>query len=184
MFSPNKNKNLKIIDIKGLSDKRVGVFGYGSLMYPLGINGRGMSKIYTRDDLSEGILNDFERGVSVYSEGTFFYGATHVKGSRLNGMMFGITIKDLVTLSISEKAFPLDSNSVYGICDVTDNASNTHNYDVVVSFVNDKLTPDKPLYEKLSCGYTLTYLGMVSMGIQYESEKFKKDFYKYGGVML
>jgi len=63
-------------------------FGYGSLMYPPGLNCRGIRHHYTWEDLAVARLVDYERGMSAFFGDRNFYGILPKKGSHLNGIVF------------------------------------------------------------------------------------------------
>lgn len=66
------------------------VFGYGSLIAPVGINYRGMKKRYKREDLHPCILNGFERSMCGYYKPRNFYGLLKSKKARCNGVVFKV----------------------------------------------------------------------------------------------
>jgi hypothetical protein len=65
-------------------------FGYGSLLIPQGVNGRGMRHDYIPADLSEAMLNGYERSFSGFFHGRNFYGLLENKSARCNGVVFKI----------------------------------------------------------------------------------------------
>lgn len=66
-------------------------FGYGSLMQPSGINGRGMKVKYTSKDLHKCTLHGFARSMCGYFGGRNFYGLLEDKSSYCNGVVFKIS---------------------------------------------------------------------------------------------
>jgi len=80
------------------------VFGYGSLVGPSGINGRGMRKFYRNKDLTETYLHGYERHLlagNPMSE-INYYGVNESKGSKINGVVFEINDQDIPAFKISE----------------------------------------------------------------------------------
>lgn len=69
---------------------RVFIFGYGSLMYPDGINGRGMRCIYEYKDISQAQLNGYERGMYATWGNRLFYGIIKKENAYLNGTVFEV----------------------------------------------------------------------------------------------
>jgi len=65
-------------------------FGYGSLIAPVGINYRGMSIRYKREDLFPCILKDFERSMCGFFKPRNFYGLLEKKKAYCNGVVFKI----------------------------------------------------------------------------------------------
>lgn len=168
-----------------LANKSVAVFGYGSLMYPSGINGRGMSHNYDINDLNEAILKGFKRDLSIYFLGTFFYGIYKDAGSTVNGMIFQVSIDDLIMLSKSERASPESATGVYNLYDVTDNIISDHSFDAILSFVGDVCDTSITIDNKLTYGSTKRYVSDVSRNIRkFVSEKFMEQFKKTGGIIL
>ena len=65
-------------------------FGYGSLIHPKGINGRGLKTRYTIKDLSPCTLHNYSRSMCGFYGGRNFYGLLSDKGSKCNGVVFRI----------------------------------------------------------------------------------------------
>ena len=64
--------------------------GYGSLMYPDGINGRGMRRFYQWDDLIPIVLQGFKRSFCALFKKLAFYGIYRQPNSELNAVAFKI----------------------------------------------------------------------------------------------
>jgi len=81
------------------------VFGYGSLLLPDGINGRGMRKQYRWPDLASCTLNGYARSMCAYFGGRNFYGVLEDEKAHCNGVVFRIdSWYDYRTFLISEGA--------------------------------------------------------------------------------
>ena len=70
-------------------------FGYGSLLIPMGINGRGMAYYYKMKDLAPAALTGYKRSMCAFFQGRNFYGLMEddeeVKTpSTCNGIVFKI----------------------------------------------------------------------------------------------
>ena len=79
------------------------ILGYGSLVGAVGVNGRGMSKIYKPKDLTETYLHDYTRHLeSGPYGGVNYYGVSPDKGGRVNGVVFKIKEKDKESFLRSE----------------------------------------------------------------------------------
>jgi hypothetical protein len=65
-------------------------FGYGSLIAPTGINYRGMSKRYKREDLHPCVLKDFKRSMCGFFKPRNFYGLLKKNKAYCNGVVFKI----------------------------------------------------------------------------------------------
>lgn len=107
------------------------IFGYGSLISPRGINGRGLSKKYTRDDLAVVHLNGFKREWNALYNDMRFLGLRKEPGSIINGVVFKLDIIDLDTflksecssdpISLCDRLNLNSSQSLYQLTDVTNN---------------------------------------------------------------
>ena len=80
------------------------IFGYGSLCYPDGINGRGLIHQYKWEDLKPSYLDGYKRGwYAVYKDRYLFYGIIPFPSQYLNGVLIPIHTKyDLMALNQSE----------------------------------------------------------------------------------
>lgn len=65
-------------------------FGYGSLMQPSGINGRGMVAYYRSNNLRTASLRGYKRSMYAYFGGRNFYGLLEDKDAHCNGVVFKI----------------------------------------------------------------------------------------------
>lgn len=68
-------------------------FGYGSLLWPPGINGRGMQTRYEVKDLIPARLHGYKRNFGAYFQGRNFYGLLPDPKSTVNGIIFPISNK-------------------------------------------------------------------------------------------
>jgi hypothetical protein len=78
------------------------IFGYGSLLYANGINGRGMKRIYTDDDLIPCILNGYYRAWNAVHNGIRYLGISPNPTSSINGVVFLIDKCDIAAFRKSE----------------------------------------------------------------------------------
>jgi hypothetical protein len=84
------------------------IFGYGSLICPAGINGRGMSRIYTNKDLQLTTLIGFRREWNTIYYGNKYLGIVpnfdicSLQCNEVNGVIFPISRKDLEPFKESE----------------------------------------------------------------------------------
>lgn len=71
------------------------IFGYGSLMFPEGINGRGLFKHYEDKDLRLAVLPDYKRSLCARGQKPYF-GIEHSPGSgnSVRGVTFEIDRSD------------------------------------------------------------------------------------------
>lgn len=92
------------------------IFGYGSLIHPFGINGRGMRYWYKDKDLTEATLVGYTRNWNAHIigvKGDYFTSFLGIQQSnnpltRINGVVFEINLWDLPQFLASE-GFMLDN---------------------------------------------------------------------------
>ena len=65
-------------------------FGYGSLLIPYGIHGRGMAERYKLKDLNPCSLAGYARSLCAYFGGRNFYGLLEDEKAHCNGVVFKI----------------------------------------------------------------------------------------------
>ena len=100
------------------------VLGYGSLMYPDGINGRGLVHKYTWGDLSTCTLSGYKRGMFACYIGLLYYGVMKSHSSTVEGVLVPIFSKgDFEALVINEGAHDKYESTphgkMYDVVDVT-----------------------------------------------------------------
>ncbi len=100
------------------------IFGYGSLMYPWGVNGRGMRHTYKWPDLQTASLDNFQRGMFAGYNKVSFYGILPNKDHSMNGAIFQIhTRYDRAMFLLSEGAAAVQKllfgKLMYKLTDVT-----------------------------------------------------------------
>lgn len=111
--------------------KTVWIFGYGSLIYPDGINGRGMKYHYNDNDLKEVILRGYKREWNALAFRTRYLGIVKSQFHWVNGVIFQIhSQEDLEALKRSEMA-----GVVYDFVDVTENVEPKPNNSIILTCV-------------------------------------------------
>lgn len=100
------------------------IFGYGSLMYPSGINGRGLTHKYIWEDLSTSTLFGYKRGMFACFRGLLYYGIMKAHNITVEGVLVPMFSKaDFELLLINEAAHDKYKNTrdgkMYEIVDVT-----------------------------------------------------------------
>jgi hypothetical protein len=91
------------------------MFGYGSLMYPNGINGRGLKHKYTWGDLSTATLIGYKRGMFAEYSGWRYYGIMKANKSTVKGVLIPIfSDLDLEALLINEGAHDIYKDTLRG----------------------------------------------------------------------
>ena len=100
------------------------IFGYGSLMYPSGINGRGLAHKYIWEDLYTATLCGYKRGMFANYAGLLYYGIMKSSNAVVEGVLVPIFSKaDFEALLINECAHDkyknTSSGKIYEITDVT-----------------------------------------------------------------
>jgi|GEM_PF-1460004 len=96
------------------------IFGYGSLIFSPGINGRGMRKTYKEEDLHTAKLYGYSRKWNAVWNNVLFLGCSQAVGGLMNGVVFEIDESDLPIFLHSEGIGRQDCDDVYKLVDVTD----------------------------------------------------------------
>jgi hypothetical protein len=154
-------------------------FGYGSLMFYQGINGRGLRHIYrSNDELIPITVKGLKRSMSAEIPVTpitrsRFYSVAINQNEKVFGMLFKVHSKhDLVALLLNEGAEPVFLGGCYTVYDISDL---THKYAgnlPVLTLMCPELPDDKSLYHP-------GYIDYVFKGIP---KKYKEEFLKTGGL--
>ena len=151
-------------------DKPTYIFGYGSLIYPQGVNGRGMMYDYGWKDLIPTKIVDHERGMIATCYGTKYYGIRVKKGAVCNGVIIEIhSNDDLHALSRSEHI-----GEVYDLGDVTTSldpvtrASLPKNAIVFSCVIRDRSLVDK--------SPNVSYVERVILGAEHWGPAFVAEF--------
>lgn len=100
------------------------MFGYGSLMYPSGVNGRGLDHRYIWRDLSTATLLGYKRGMFAEYAGLRYYGVMKTDKATVEGVLIPIfSDLDLESLLINEGSHNMYKHSpagkMYEVVDVT-----------------------------------------------------------------
>jgi len=169
MINLRTTKVANIIETSNLSKhENVLMFGYGSLMYPSGINGRGMSKVYHNKDIRFTKLSGYRRDLSVNYNGVFYYGMEQDAYSEVVGAVFEISTNDLITLMHDERAYPAKTdNPIYALVDVTKKICDPPSMSVF-SLVNDPNTFNMSNKAKIQSSFnTYNYVYKVWKNIKH-----------------
>ncbi len=147
------------------------VFGYGSLMYGSGINGRGMKRKYNDHDVQVAELSGFKRGPYATWKGVGYYGIIESDSNTVVGTVFDISEDDLIPLNKSEgcnlDGTQLDEGS-YTLVDVTDLISYKGKGDEkVYTYVIKEILDNIP---------SIFYFQKVDEKISHLGEDFKTNF--------
>lgn len=151
--------------------------GYGSLMYPDGVNGRGMKHFYRWEDLIPVILHGFKRSFCATFKELAFYGIYRQENSKLNAVAFQIHNKhDYAMLLIDEGAHPVYKPVLYNVLNVRNsvegfNFAEDARVMVLETCQVDEKTGMIPEY----------YVRHTWEGIQHWGEQFVQDFLNSGG---
>lgn len=153
-------------------------FGYGSLMYPSGINGRGMKKRYEEKDLAVAQLRGFARGLFVRSSDQYlYYGIKEDPNSMINGVIFEVfTDYDYTCLMISEGAHKrFGKFEVYKSVDVTEKISG------ILLTSESRVFAVVPIKTTKIGFLSVDYIIDVWNGIQFWGKDFVNEFLSTGG---
>jgi hypothetical protein len=154
-------------------------FGYGSLMFYNGINGRNLRHIYkSNDELIPITIKGLKRSMSaeVYVANNTkarFYSVDFNKEDKVFGMLFKIHSHfDLCALLHNEGARPMYPNGCYTTYDITNLVTNYKCKLPILTLVCNELQDDKKLY----------YPGYVDYVFKGIPKKYKTEFLKTGGL--
>lgn len=156
---------------------KVFFFGYGSLMYPRGVNGRGMRHRYTKDDIFPAELQGYRRDMLAENGQWTFYGVVRSEDHHMNGTIMPINSEyDLEALLINEGARPkVRQKPMYLVEDITDKIACDH-IDIkgakILTLIKEKVGRGTPYPG---------YCENVFKGIQYHGEEFVRKFLDTGG---
>jgi hypothetical protein len=154
-------------------------FGYGSLLKPRGINGRGMRYQYKEEDLILARLSGYERSMCGYFGQRNFYGLLPVRDASCNGIVFQIhTWRDYRALLTNEGATAMYKFSrTYWPMDVTHLTKGMtvpKGYRVIALACREDNT-GKGRVE-------LSYIGFCWQLAQRWGDEFAKEFLRTGGI--
>jgi len=174
----NINRNRKEL-IEMVDWKRPTYFiGYGSLMYPDGINGRGMKYFYDWQDLIPVVLKGFKRSFCALFKELAYYGVYRSDGDEFNAVAFEIDIvHDYAMLLLDEGAHPVYQKPMYNVLNVRDSVEGfDFPEDARVMILETRDVDEKngmiPEY----------YIRSTWEGIQHWGEAFTKKFLETGGL--
>ena len=153
-------------------------FGYGSLMYYNGINGRGLKHKYkSNNELIPTMAKGLKRSMSaevnlLFRAAVRFYSIDKNPKSKVFGMLFKIhSLFDLVALLKNEGARPIRKDGVYHLYDISDCINNNTELKVFSLLCKEK--QDKP---------SIYYPDYVKTVFNNIPTKYKKAFLDTGGV--
>lgn len=171
----------EITKIEDLPEKCM-FFGYGSLMYPRGINGRGMRYQYTDLDIFPAVLKGFRRSMSAEWVNPRFvhryYSAAKVADAQILGVLFNVESKrDLIALLDDEYASPVivGDKPMYNLYDISDRFDVKYTGKVPkLILLCDEKEDDPSLYAP----------GYVKSVYRNIPDRWKEDFVLTGGIKV
>lgn len=181
----------KFFNIKKLfhSYKSILFFGYGSLMYPEGINRRSMEYIYYWKDLRPAVLTGYERGMFASFGLLSYYGLINGNTESLTqGAVLPIhSFKDFISLMLTEGVlFKNTQHNLYNLAEVSEFVCLNDGQNLAI---NPSNKPDIPvLVLTNNSNYTRgiipnpIYVVHVWNGITKHGKRFKENFLKTGGM--
>lgn len=145
------------------------VFGYGSLIYPDGINGRGMQHVYTEDDLRPVRLYGYQRCWNAAYGDLLFLGCRHEKDATMNGVIFPVDQSDFPAFTSSEMSSPSCRYPLYTFVNVTNRVSVILSTDDIILCCVTK----SPAVQGTIRPYYLRY---IADGLEHRGSEFTKEF--------
>lgn len=149
---------------------RTWIFGYGSLIFPWGINGRGMVREYAESDLHLARLSGYRRAWNAYYRSELYLGISPKPDSTVNGVIFTIDAEDMPAFLKSEGFGTKDSN--YNLEDVTDLI------DAPVGLYGDKVFTCVTKNPDVKGMISTRYQNIVEEGLQHRGSEFRDEFFR------
>ena len=155
--------------------------GYGSLMYPSGINGRGMEYYYRWKDLIPVEIQGIKRSFCAVFKELAFYGIYEHKGSEINAVAFKIHSRhDYAMLLADEGAHPIFDPPMYNMLNVADRVTG-YNFSPDTHQARVMILEGRHVDEKN--GYIPEYYVHGTWnGIKHWGEEFRQRFLETGGM--
>ena len=144
------------------------IFGYGSLIYANGINGRGLHKKYSDSELFPTTLFGYRREWNALDKDSYTYlGLTNDPEGIVNGVIFPLAQNDF---DYDEKKFNASESTgtLYNLINVTDKISLKLDDHQVYTEVTIK-----PSYEGK---IPKSYIKMLQEGLKIRGPEFTKEF--------
>lgn len=142
------------------------IFGYGSLIGPDGINGRGMLRKYTNQDLTECVLRGYKREFNAEGYGYRWLGIISSPDYTTNGVVFDLDEQDLSAFKETE-GFDLDIPT-YELIDVSESLD--------VQF-DEPVFACVTMFPAYNQAISRFYLPGIMKSLKLRSEKFQQEFY-------
>ena len=158
-------------------------FAYGSLMYPNGINNRGLKYDYEQSDFITATLTNHKRGSYAVYKNQYFYSIVPNKDSAVYGMLFKVhSHYDFDKLLHDEGASDHYRNTkegvMYDVVDVTNKI-----YHCWIPMEAKVYTLVHPKHKTLKSGeMDQWYIDNVWNGIKIHGPSFMSKFTKTGGI--
>jgi hypothetical protein len=151
------------------------IFGYGSLIFAEGINGRGLKKIYRESDLRVTRLKGYRREWNALdADGWTYLGLVEDSASSVNGVLFPLEtdMADIRNFDTSEAV-----HTLYELVDVAD---------LVENFPGSIVLTDVIKHPSYGGKINPEYRALVDRGLQIRGNEFREEFlrttYKESGI--
>ncbi len=141
------------------------IFGYGSLIYADGINGRGLTITYSERDLIVTRLKGYRREWNAFdNDGWTYLGLVEDPGSTVNGVLFPLEtdLTDIRNFDTSEAV-----HTLYELVDVAD---------LVENFPGSVVLTDVIKHPRYGGEIDPDYQAMISAGLAIRGPEFKEEF--------
>lgn len=147
------------------------IFGYGSLISPRGINGRGLKKIYHKDDIQIAHLTGYSRQWNALWHNNLYLGLSPNPKAVINGVIFKLYEEDITPFLVSEGC--ADFPSLYTLTDVTKVITPVtllpHPEDRIFTLVTNNPTTEGTIPQY--------YINLLKSYLSEYDESFKEEFY-------
>ncbi len=143
------------------------IFGYGSLIYAGGINGRGLIKKYTEQDIIVTRLKGYRREWNALDvDGWTYLGLVEDQESTTNGVLFPLEtdLTDIRNFDTSEAV-----HTLYELVDVAD---------LVEDFPGSVVLTDVIKHPEYGGKIDPAYRAMIDAGLEIRGPVFREEFFR------
>lgn len=150
------------------------IFGYGSLLFPHGINGRGLSHTYSTEDLTEAWICGYRREWNACHGTERFLGLVPEPAGFVNGVIFSLDANDFSNFARSECSLAIPP--LYNFVDIRRQLGIDPECSVVLQPDDQVLTcvTAKPSFDGQ---VSQSYLNLVKQAVKSRGPGFESEFW-------
>jgi hypothetical protein len=152
------------------------IFGYGSLVCDVGINGRGLSRNYYCSDLTDAWITGYKRDWNACLGAQRFLGLSPDSSGTVNGVIFQLAEKDLEPFALSEGSETGNPDPVYTFVDVRRQLGIDPECSVVLE-PTDKVLTCVTVHPSFAGTVSKNYFELVRFAVASRGEGFFNEFW-------